>query len=91
MRDVEFESSWLSISSPEAVAKRSFSSEGSLAFLGGVGAGSGLFEAFAQHESQQRPAPHMGGIESLKLLAEWRGREISVEAAEAYECMRFVI
>ncbi len=48
-------------------------------------------EAFAKHESQQRPSPHMGGIEALRLLAEWRGREISVPAAEAYECMRFVI
>ena len=48
-------------------------------------------EAFSKHESQQRPSPHMGGIESLRLLAEWRGREISVEAAEAYECMRFVV
>ncbi|MCI0650855.1 MAG: PIG-L family deacetylase [Planctomycetes bacterium] len=47
--------------------------------------------AFAKHESQQRPAPHMGGIDSLRLLAEWRGREISVQAAEAYECMRFVM
>lgn len=48
-------------------------------------------EAFAKHESQQRPSPHMGGIDSLRLLAEWRGREISVPAAEAYECMRFVV
>ena len=48
-------------------------------------------EAFSEHESQQRPSPHMGGIDSLRLLAEWRGREISVEAAEAYECMRFVV
>ena len=48
-------------------------------------------EAFTKHESQQRPSPHMGGVDSLRLLAEWRGREISVEAAEAYECMRFVV
>ena len=47
--------------------------------------------AFAKHESQQRPSPHMGGIDALRLLAEMRGREISVRAAEAYECMRFVI
>ncbi|MFQ5654662.1 MAG: PIG-L deacetylase family protein [Planctomycetota bacterium] len=48
-------------------------------------------EAFAKHESQQRPSPHMGGIDSLRLLALWRGREISVDAAEAYECMRMVV
>ncbi|MFN0058899.1 MAG: PIG-L deacetylase family protein [Planctomycetota bacterium] len=47
--------------------------------------------AFAKHESQQRPSPHMGGIESLRLLAEWRGREISVGAAEAYDCLRLVV
>ncbi|MGH9361829.1 MAG: PIG-L deacetylase family protein [Thermoanaerobaculia bacterium] len=47
--------------------------------------------AFSKHESQQRPSPHMGGIDALRLLAESRGREISVRAAEAYECMRFVI
>jgi LmbE family N-acetylglucosaminyl deacetylase len=47
--------------------------------------------AFSKHESQQRPSPHMGGIDSLRLLAEMRGREISVKAAEAYECMRFVV
>jgi LmbE family N-acetylglucosaminyl deacetylase len=48
-------------------------------------------QAFAKHESQQRPSPHMGGIDAIRLLAEMRGREISVGAAEAYECLRFVI
>ncbi|MGE3165085.1 MAG: PIG-L deacetylase family protein [Planctomycetota bacterium] len=48
-------------------------------------------EAFAKHESQQRPSPHNGSLESLRLLAEMRGREISVDAAEAYECMRLVV
>ncbi len=47
--------------------------------------------AYAKHESQQRPSPHMGGLDALRLLALGRGREISVEAAEAYECMRFVV
>jgi LmbE family N-acetylglucosaminyl deacetylase len=47
--------------------------------------------AFAKHESQQRPSPHIGGIDTLRLLAEIRGREISVQAAEAYECLRHVI
>lgn len=48
-------------------------------------------EAFSKHESQQRPAPHMGGLDALRALAEWRGREISVQAAEAYDCMRMVV
>lgn len=47
--------------------------------------------AFACHKSQLRPSPHQGALDALKLLAEWRGREISVEAAEAFECYRFVI
>ena len=47
--------------------------------------------AFEKHESQQRPSPHMGGLDTLRLLAEMRGREISVGAAEAYQCLRFVI
>ncbi|MCA8959574.1 MAG: PIG-L family deacetylase [Planctomycetes bacterium] len=48
-------------------------------------------EAYSKHESQQRPSPHMGSLDSLRLLAEWRGREISVEAAEAYQCLRMVV
>jgi len=48
-------------------------------------------EAFRRHRSQQRPDPHNGGAESLRLLALARGREISVGAAEAYECCRFVL
>jgi LmbE family N-acetylglucosaminyl deacetylase len=48
-------------------------------------------EAFRRHKSQQRPDPHNGGVESLRYLALARGREISVEAAEAYECLRFVV
>lgn len=48
-------------------------------------------KAFACHETQQRPDPHQGGIEALRILAEARGREVSMKAAEAYECMRFVI
>lgn len=47
-------------------------------------------EAYRMHESQQRPPEHMGSVESLRLLAEWRGREISVGAAEAYEVARLV-
>lgn len=48
-------------------------------------------EAFSKHESQQRPSPHNGGLDTLRLLAEMRGREISVQAAEAYECLRLVM
>ena len=47
-------------------------------------------EAFRCHASQLRPDPHQGGVEAHRILAESRGREISVMAAEAYECMRFV-
>lgn len=48
-------------------------------------------KAYSCHKSQLRPSPHMGGMDALKLLAETRGREISVKAAEAYECYRFVL
>jgi LmbE family N-acetylglucosaminyl deacetylase len=48
-------------------------------------------EAFACHKTQMRPEPHQGGIGAVEMLARSRGREISVEAAEAYEGMRFVI
>jgi hypothetical protein len=33
----------------------------------------------------------MGGEEAVRRLAEWRGKEISVPAAEAFECFRFVV
>lgn len=47
-------------------------------------------QAFECHKSQLRPDPHQGGSEALRTLALSRGREISVFAAEAYDCMRFV-
>jgi LmbE family N-acetylglucosaminyl deacetylase len=47
--------------------------------------------AYAAHKSQQRPAPHQGGVDALRLLAQARGVEISVEAAEAFMTYRFVI
>lgn len=47
-------------------------------------------KAFECHKSQLRPDPHQGGTEALRMLAYSRGREISVQAAEAFECMRFV-
>lgn len=48
-------------------------------------------KAFACHKSQVRPEPSQAGIGAIRLMAESRGREISVEAAEAFECHRFVI
>ncbi len=48
-------------------------------------------KAFACHASQVRPEPSQAGVGALRLLAESRGREISVEAAEAFECHRFVL
>lgn len=48
-------------------------------------------EAYACHKSQIRPSPSQAGIDALRLLAETRGREISVAAAEAFECIRFVV
>ncbi|MBI4229825.1 MAG: PIG-L family deacetylase [Planctomycetes bacterium] len=48
-------------------------------------------EAFRCHRSQQRPSPHQGGADAIEFLARARGREISVEAAEAFSCMRFVV
>lgn len=47
--------------------------------------------AFACHKSQLRPSPHQGALDALRLLAEARGREISVAAAEAFECLRVVL
>lgn len=48
-------------------------------------------KAYACHRSQIRPEPSQAGLGALRLLAEARGREISVPAAEAFECRRFVV
>ncbi len=48
-------------------------------------------KAFACHKSQVRPEPSQAGAGAIRLLAEMRGREISVSAAEAFECHRFVL
>lgn len=48
-------------------------------------------EAYKCHKSQVRPSPHLASAETLRLLAEWRGREISTAAAEAFECIRIVL
>lgn len=47
--------------------------------------------AYECHASQLRPSPSPASVESLRRLAEMRGREISVNAAEAFECYRFVV
>jgi LmbE family N-acetylglucosaminyl deacetylase len=48
-------------------------------------------KAYACHKSQVRPEPSQAGLGAIRLMAESRGREISVEAAEAFECHRFVL
>jgi LmbE family N-acetylglucosaminyl deacetylase len=48
-------------------------------------------KAFACHKSQVRPEPSQAGIGAIRLMAESRGREISVDAAEAFECHRMVL
>jgi len=47
--------------------------------------------ALSLHKSQLRASPHHGSIESVEHLANVRGREISVQAAEAYMTYRFVL
>lgn len=46
--------------------------------------------AHACHRSQLRPAPHHASLENVERLARLRGAEVSVEAAEAYRCHRFI-
>jgi LmbE family N-acetylglucosaminyl deacetylase len=48
-------------------------------------------KAVSFHKSQMKPAIHHASIENIESLARIRGREISVEAAEAFMCHRFVI
>lgn len=48
-------------------------------------------KAMAFHKSQLRNSLHHCSIENLKNLVHLRGREISVEAAEAFMCYRFVL
>ena len=47
--------------------------------------------ALSMHASQIRPSVHHGSLESVEYWARSRGREISVEAAEAFMCLRFVL
>lgn len=48
-------------------------------------------KAMSFHKSQLRNSLHHCSIENLKNLVRLRGREISVEAAEAFMCYRFVL
>ena len=48
-------------------------------------------KALSLHESQLRHSPHHCSIENMELLARTRGHHISVVAAEAFVCHRFMI
>jgi len=48
-------------------------------------------KAHACHRSQLRPDPHHASLENLERLARLRGSEVSVKAAEAFECYRCVV
>jgi len=48
-------------------------------------------KALSLHKSQLRHSPHHCSIENLEYLARTRGHEISVKAAEAFVCHRFVL
>jgi N-acetylglucosamine malate deacetylase 1 len=48
-------------------------------------------DALRLHKSQLRHSPHHCSIENMELLAKTRGHQISVEAAEAFVCHRFVL
>ncbi len=47
--------------------------------------------AYRCHQSQIRPEPHHASVENVERLARLRGSEVSVTAAEAYECHRLLI
>ncbi|MBI4707530.1 MAG: PIG-L family deacetylase [Candidatus Omnitrophica bacterium] len=48
-------------------------------------------KAVSFHKSQMKPSIHHASLENIENLAKVRGREISVEAAEAFMCHRFVV
>lgn len=48
-------------------------------------------KALELHRSQNRPSIHHGSVPSVEYWARVRGREVSVEAAEAYMCLRFLL
>lgn len=48
-------------------------------------------EALKQHESQLRSSKHFLSLDTMRHLTKLRGREIGVDAAEAFMCLRFVL
>ncbi len=48
-------------------------------------------KAVSFYKSQAKPRIHHASIENIEWLARVRGREISVEAAEAFMCHRFTV
>jgi N-acetylglucosamine malate deacetylase 1 len=47
-------------------------------------------EALSLYKSQMREEPNLRSIENVRKLSRLRGSEICVEAAEAFECYRFI-
>jgi LmbE family N-acetylglucosaminyl deacetylase len=47
--------------------------------------------AYRCHVSQVRPEPHHASVENVERPARMRGSEVSLTAAEAFECHRFLI
>jgi len=47
--------------------------------------------ALEMYESQQRAPVHHSSVQNVEYIARVRGREISVDAAEAYMCFRHVL
>jgi LmbE family N-acetylglucosaminyl deacetylase len=47
--------------------------------------------AYRCHVSQIRPEPHHASVENVERLARLRGSEVSVSAAEAFECHRLLL
>jgi len=48
-------------------------------------------DAYRCHASQIRPEPHHASVENVERLARLRGSEVSVTAAEAFECHRILL
>jgi len=48
-------------------------------------------KALGMHKSQMRDTLHHSSLNNVEYIARTRGREISVEAAEAYMCFRHVL
>jgi LmbE family N-acetylglucosaminyl deacetylase len=48
-------------------------------------------KALSFHKSQLKPRLHHCSLDTLETLVKLRGREISVEAAEAFMCYRFML